>query len=166
MKQTSVKQQLDKRFRRIQLISFGVIVGISLVAYLFFKFTAQHPVDTHFAMESNETSTPLEHSSSMIADTFAHKVQMAYAPYCKVSTNRDEIKIHIEGNNQLITDFINGNEKLCDLNMESHRCEIKLQKAQNMLDARFAIDRKNGIAYVKIPNDIVFKLTDKLIALP
>lgn len=166
MKQTSIKQQLDTRFRRVQLIAFVVLVGIAIVVYLFFKFTAHHPIDTHLPMETNEQVHPLDNSSVMIADTFSLQVQKAYAPFCKVSSTKDEMTIHIEGNNQLITDFINGNEKLTEMTMEAQRCDIKFQKAQNTLDARFAIERKKGIAYVSVPNDIIFKLTDKLIALP
>lgn len=166
MKQTSIKQQLDTRFRRVQLIAFVLLVGIAIVVYVFFKFTAHHPIDTHLPSETNEqVFHPLSNGRVMIAIHFHCKYKKRM-PHCKVSSTKDEMTIHIEGNNQLITDFINGNEKLTEMTMEAQRCDIKFQKAQNTLDARFAIERRKGIAYVSVPNDIIFKLTDKLIALP
>jgi hypothetical protein len=144
---------------RQPLLFMGAALLICLLAYFLLYRHAPGPTrGLETATQGNPVFEHNAHLTAIKADSFTMLLRRVY-PAASIQRDKEKLKAIVSGQGARASDFYNDNPYL--LKVESKEFSVGHDKGKDEIDATFMLHSEGKEPFIRVPNDILYQLTEK-----
>lgn len=148
----------SSKYREPLLFIAAALLVCGLCYLLLYRAAPHRSGPADVAATGDPVFSSERHLTALKADSFIVLLHTVY-PGSKTSTTSTKLSVSISGQGARSSDFYNDNPYL--LKVSSKEFSISHQKTKDEIEATFTLHREGREAFIFVPNDILFQLTEK-----